>query len=189
MSDRREYTVRTATFLLAVVLTTSGCGGVNDSASEPELSSKEPSIVNSTPINATPLACGAAFQPPAGGDVDLTGRFSATASAGERMATGTVEVTSRVAVSGTTYPRAEMFLVRSGRIVTLPVAQDAMGVRLDLAPGQVQRLPGDVTLESCAPGGGSVPPGGYELFARVVITSDDGKSVTTYGGPFPFEVR
>jgi hypothetical protein len=64
-----------------------------------------------------------------------------------------------------------------------------MGIRWDLAPGRTERLPGEATLVSCDPGGGSVRPGTYELYARVVITPDDGAGVESFGGPWPLEVR
>jgi hypothetical protein len=64
-----------------------------------------------------------------------------------------------------------------------------MGLRWDLAPGRTQRLAGEATLLSCGPGGGPVPPGIYELYARVVFTPDDGPGVESFGGPWPLQVR
>jgi hypothetical protein len=86
-------------------------------------------------------------------------------------------------------PRADGFLVRDGRVATVPVAQDALGVRWDLAAGQVERLPGEASLTTCGPGGGPVEPGDYELYARVVLVPDDGARMEAFGGPFPVRVR
>jgi hypothetical protein len=194
MSDRRKYSGRTAMLLLAVVLATTGCGGSGSggagAAPEPEASLKERVTVDSTPVTGTTaLECGQQFRQPAGGGLALTGRFPTIAPAGEQAVTGTVEVTSREAIRGVTTPRVDAFLVRDGRIATVPTAQDSIGVRLDLAPGEVKSLPGEATLVSCAPGGGSVRPGTYELYARVVLTPDDGAGVEAFGGPWPLEVR
>lgn len=138
---------------------------------------------------ATVVKCGQLFHPPAGGGLTLTGRFPATVPAGERAVVGTVEVTGKVAVRGVVAPRADVFLVRQGRVATVPLAQDMAGIRWDLAPGEVERLPGEAPLVSCDPGGGPVPAGAYELYTRVVITPDDGVSAESFGGPWPIEVR
>jgi hypothetical protein len=42
---------------------------------------------------------------------------------------------------------------------------------------------------SCSPGGGSVGPGAYELYVRVVVIPDDGMAVESFGGPWPLDVR
>jgi hypothetical protein len=34
-----------------------------------------------------------------------------------------------------------------------------------------------------------VGPGSYELYARVVLTPDDGAAVESFGGPWPLRVR
>jgi hypothetical protein len=102
--------------------------------------------------------------------------------------TGTVEVTGRRAVRGVVAPRAQGFLVRDGRVVSMPMAQDLSGVRWDLAPGAVGRLPADAVLVSCEPGGGPLPPGRYELWTRLVVTPDDGPGVTTVAGPSSLEI-
>jgi hypothetical protein len=157
---------------------------------KPEASVKEGATVDSAPgSGTTALRCGQPFAPPAAGPLTLTGRFPASAPTGGPEVTGTVEVTSRVAVRGTVLPRADVFLVRDGRLVTMPMPQDAMAIRWDLAPGRTEQLPAEITLVSCAPGGGSIPAGGYQLYARVVLTPDDGPGVASFGGPWPLEVR
>jgi len=191
MPDRRGNAGRTAILVFGVVLAAAGCAGEAVGGSpEPETSPKERVTVDPTPAtHTTALECGQPFTSSAGGGLTLTGRFPATVPAGERAVTGTVEITSRAAVRGVLTPRADVFLVRDGRIATVPVAQDASGVEWDLAPGKVESMPGDVALVSCGPDGGSVRPGTYELYARVVMTSDDGASVESFGGPWPLDVR
>jgi hypothetical protein len=137
----------------------------------------------------TVLRCGQPFRPSVDGRLTLTGRFPTAASAGERVVAGTVQVTSAVAARGVVAPGADVFLVRDGRLATLPMPQDAMGIRWDLTPGRTERLPGTATLASCEPGGGSLSPGAYELYARVVFTPDDGPDVESFGGPWPLDVR
>jgi hypothetical protein len=193
MPYRREYAGRAATLLVAVVLATAGCGGGGASVGadpQPEASGEERVTVDPTPVaGATAIECWQPFKRPAGGGLTLTGQFPATASSGERAVTGTVEVTSATAVRGVVAPRADAFLVRDGRVATVPVPQDMVGIRWDLAPGKVERLPGEATLVSCDTGGESVQPGTYELYARVALASDDGAGVESFGGPWPLEVR
>jgi len=176
---------------LAAVLAIAGCAnGAPAGAPEPEASAKGVATVDSAPgSDTTTLRCGQPFAPPAAGPLTLTGRFPASAAAGAEAVTGTVEANSRVAVRGTVLPRADVFLVRDGRIVTIPMPQDAMAVRWDLAPGRTEQLPAEVTLVSCEPGGGSVPAGTYQVYARVVLTPDDGPGVASFGGPWPIQVR
>jgi len=119
----------------------------------------------------------------------VTGQFPATVESGGQTITGTVEVTSREAVRGVAGPRAAVFLVRDGRVVTVPGPQSGMGVQWDLAAGQTQRLPGEAVLVSCEPGDGSLSPGTYDVYARVVFTPDDGTSVDAFGGPWPLRVQ
>lgn len=190
MPDRRKYAGRIAFLPLVVVLVTAGCAGNNAGGTpDPETSPKEGVTVDGTSgTSDRSLACGQPFRPVAGGVLTLIARFPAAASAADRMVTGTVEVTSPRAIRGVVSPRAEVFLVRDGRVVGVPVAQDSLGIPWDLAPGKLERLPGDAQLVSCEPGGGPVPPGDYELYARVVITPDDGPGVAAFGGPWPLRV-
>ncbi|MEJ3743628.1 hypothetical protein WEI85_10095 [Actinomycetes bacterium KLBMP 9797] len=134
------------------------------------------------------IVCGQPFRAPAGGALTLTAGFPATVSAADRMVTGTVEVTSQRPIQGVASPRAAAFLVREGRVVTMPVPQDMSGVRWDVAAGAVQRVPADAALVSCEPGGAPLPPGRYEIYAQVVVTPDDGPSITSVGGPWPLDV-
>lgn len=170
---------------LAAVFVTAGCAGINSSGPpDQETPSQEASVAPTI----GDIVCGQPFRGPAGGALTLTAGFPATASAADQMVTGTVEVTSRRAITGVVSPRAEAFLIRDGRVVTMPMPQDMSGVRWDLASGAVQRVPADAALVSCEPGGAPLPPGRYEVYARVVITPDDGPSIASVGGPWSLEV-
>jgi hypothetical protein len=100
-----------------------------------------------------------------------------------------VEVTSGEAVRGVAAAAADVFLVRDDRVVTTPVAQDAIGIRWELAAGETRTMPALASLVSCEPQGGPLPPGEYELYARVVVTPDDGAAQQAFGGPWPLRVR
>ena len=134
------------------------------------------------------LECGAAVLP-TGGVLTLTGHFPSAVSAKEQTVEGTVAVAAkRGKVRGVVTPQAEAFLVRDGRIVTLPMAQDAVGQSLDLADGKVEKMPAMATLVPCS-GGGVLTPGTYDLYVRVMLNHDDGTRVDSLGGPWPLEVR
>lgn len=147
------------------------------------------------PTSPTALECGRPFRPPSGGGLTLTGRFPTVVSSSEQTVAGTVEVASdSEVVRGVVTPSADVFLVRDGRIATLPLPQDLVGMRLTLAEGEVERLPAQATLSPCDPGGsaavdGSLRRGTYELYVRVVLNHDDGSSLEAVGGPWPLEVR
>jgi hypothetical protein len=143
--------------------------------------------VDGTPVDI--IACDRQFRLPAAGPLALTGKFPTTAATGDRAVVGETEVSAQRAVRGVVTRSAEVFLVREGRVVTTPAVQDSAGVRLDLMPGKAERLPGEATLVSCQPGGGPVPAGTYELYARVVLILDDGARVESFGGPWPLQVR
>lgn len=173
--------------LVPIVLATAGCAGnASSGAPDPESTAREATAVITPSTNE--IVCGQAFRVPAAGEVTLVARFPSTARAADRMVTGTVEVTSRAALRGAVAPRAQAFLVRDGRVMSTPVAQDLSGVRWDLAAGAVERLPADAALVSCEDGGAPLPPGRYEVYARLVVTSDDGTGRASVAGPWPIEI-
>ena len=134
------------------------------------------------------LECGAAAVP-TGGVLKVTGHFPSAVAGEEQMVKGSVSVAAkRGEARGVVTPQAEAFLVRDGRIVTLPMAQDAVGRSIDLADGKVERMPAMATLIPCS-GGGVLAAGTYELYVRVVLNDDDGSRVDSLGGPWPLEVR
>jgi len=146
----------------------------------------EESLVKSEPGE---VACGRPFQLPASGGLRLAGRFAESVPAAQQTVSGMVEVTSREALRGVAAPAADVFLVREGRVVTTPMAQDAIGVRWELAAGETRGMAATASLVSCEPEGGPLPPGGYELYARVLLTPDDGAAQRAFGGPWRLRLR
>ncbi len=135
------------------------------------------------------LECGAQFRAQAGGQLTVTGHFPTAASAAEQVVIGTVELAAHGrAARGVVTSQADAFLVRDGRIVTLPVPQDSIGRRLDLTEGSVERMPAIAALVPCS-GGDAVKTGTYDLYVRVVLNHDDGTRTESLGGPWPLEVR
>jgi hypothetical protein len=110
-------------------------------------------------------------------------------SASEQTVAGTVEVASKQALRGVAPAAADVFLVRDDRVVTTPPAQDAIGIRWKLAPDETRTLPALASLRSCEPEGGPLPPGDYELYARLVVTPDEGPAQQAFGGPWRLRVR
>jgi len=174
-----------------------GCGGgvAAGGAEEQQSSIPEKNVtVDRAPSTArSPLECGRPFRRPSGGELSLTGRFPGVVHASERAVSGTVEVAgANEGLRGVVTPNADVFLVRDGRIATLPLPQDLVGMRLELDPGKVESLAAQATLLPCEGGsaaGESLPPGTYELYVRVVLNHDDGSSVESVGGPWQLEVR
>jgi hypothetical protein len=119
----------------------------------------------------------------------LVARFPESAQAGQQAVSGTVEVTSREATRAVAAPAAEVFLVRDGQVVAMPMAQDAIGVRWELAAAETRSVPAMASLVSCGSHGGPLAPGRYELYVRMVLTPDDGSAQRAFGGPWQLDVR
>jgi hypothetical protein len=162
--------IRVAALMLAVA----GCGEAEESPVTPE-----PGEVR----------CGRPIDLPGPGELRLAGRFPESVPAGQPAVDGVVDVTSRNAVRGVAAAAADVFLVRDGRVVTTPMAQDAVGVRWELAAGEMRTMPAMASLVSCEPDGEPLPPGRYELYARVVLTPDEGPPRTAFGGPWRLRLR
>lgn len=135
------------------------------------------------------VRCGRPIDLPAPGALRLVGRFPESVPAGQQTVGGIVEVTSREAVRGVAAAAADVFLVRDDQVVTTPTAQDAIGVRWELAAGETRRMPATASLVSCGPDGGPLPPGRYELYARVVVNPYEGPAQTAFGGPWALRLR
>jgi hypothetical protein len=175
--------------LMLVLLLAAGCG----TAASGGQAAPSPEESMSTDLPASPapagLECGAPFEPTTGGILTVTGRFPTAVSASEQMVTGTVVVAANGSEArGVVTPQAEAFLVRDGRVVTLPMPQDSVGRKLALRDGKVQRMPTMATLVACS-GGEVLPTGTYDLYVRVVLNLDDGSRADSIGGPWPLEVR
>ena len=134
------------------------------------------------------VRCGRPFQLPTAGGLRLVARFPQSVQAGQPAVSGRVEVTSREALRGVAAPAADVFLVRDDQVVATPMPQDAIGVRWELAAGETRSVPALASLVSCEPDGGPLPPGRYELYARMVLTPDDGAAQQAFGGPWPLSV-
>jgi hypothetical protein len=200
MSDRHGQQGRQSGWQLAVavvlLVSLSGCGDqtvAGESMTGPPSTNQPEENATMEPATSAPTAleCGRPLRKPASGRLTLTGRFPAVVRSTERILSGTVEVTSAdVGVAGVVTPTADAFLVRDGRIVTLPVPQDSVGKSVELGPGTVETLQGEVSLSPCQAGlGGSLGPGTYDLYVRVVLNNDDGTMVESVGGPWPLDVR
>lgn len=181
-----------AVLLLTIAFAAAGCGNfaAADSGPKSSTSAEEPVAMKpSQGFGGTALVCGQPFQTPAEKGLTFAGRFPATATVAERRLTGTVDLTSQISIRGMAMPRADLFLVRSGRVATLPVPQDLVGVLWDLSPGDAISIPGEATLISCDAGAAPLSPGGYQLFSRVVVVPDQAERAEFFGGPWPVELR
>jgi hypothetical protein len=134
------------------------------------------------------VACGSDFQLPPAAHVRLEGRFPTTVGAGQNAVNGTLEVSADQPVKGMAGPVADAFFVRQGKVVTTPLPQDAMAVRFDLAAGETKSVAAVGSLVSCGQAGGRLPPGDYELYARLTLIPDDGEPAAAFGGPWPLSV-
>jgi hypothetical protein len=135
------------------------------------------------------VRCGRPFQLPAAGPLRLLVRFPESVQAGRQAVSGRVEVTSREAMRGVAAPAADVFLVRADQVVAMPMPQDAIGVQWELAAGETRSVPAMASLVSCESHGRPLAPGRYELYARMVLTPDDGAVLRAFGGPLRLGVR
>jgi hypothetical protein len=139
--------------------------------------------------NSGEVRCGRPFLLPGVAGLRLVARFPESVPAGQQTLSGMVEVTSEKPMRGVAPAAADVFLVLDDQVVTTPVAQDAIGIRWELAAGETRTMPGLASLVSCEPEGGPLPPGDYELYARVVVTAADGAAQQAFGGPWRLRVR
>jgi hypothetical protein len=142
-------------------------------------------------VDADPgdVRCGRPFELPAPAGLRLVARFPESVPFGQQALSGTVEVTSREAMRGVAPAAADVFVVLDDQVVTTPVPQDAIGIRWDVRAGETSTLPALASLVSCAPDGEPLRRGGYELYARVVVTRDDQEALHAFGGPWRLRVR
>jgi hypothetical protein len=182
VAARWEYAGRVGPLLATLVLGVAGCG---DGAVGGSVGAEE-SRVKSEPGE---VRCGRPIDLPAPGALRLVGRFPESVPAGQQTVGGIVEVTSREAVRGVAAPAADVFVVRDDLVVATPLAQDAIGVRWELAAGETSRMPAMASLVSCEPDGGPLPPGLYDVYARVVLNPYDGPAQTAFGGPWRLRLR
>lgn len=191
--DARGRSASILASLVVVLLMAAGCG--SGAPGERTTTSPEAAMATDVPTSSGPagLECGAPLDPQAEGELRISVRFPATVAAAEQMASGTVEISAsrsatRSAARGVVTPLAEAFLVREGRVVTLPVPQDAVGRSVELTEGRVEQLPAMVSLLACS-GGQALASGTYDLYVRVVLNHEDGTRTDSLGGPWPLAVR
>jgi hypothetical protein len=201
----RRSTVVAVWPLLAVLLTTA-CAGSSGRTSAPEganqaatsLSIASPTSRGDFPLDKLPglsrllLRCGEPFRRPPGPQLLLTGAFPASVAAAAGTVAGRVDARAPAGgTSGVITPMADVFLVRDGRIATLPAPQDSLGTPLTLASGESKALPARAALVPCAPSrvGSALPPGRYEVWARLTVSRADGTGVDSFGGPWPLDIR
>ena len=173
--------------LLMLALLLAGCGSEAPGPGTQKPPSPEEAVMTDLPTSPEPavLECGAPFKQATSGPLTMNGDFPTRVSATEHMVTGTVSVISAMSEArGVVTHQAEAFLVRDGRIVTLPMPQDSIGQRLDLTDDKVAQLPAAATLVPCA--GGALAMGSYDLWVRVVLNYDDGSRADSLGGPWTF---
>lgn len=195
MSHRVKHAGRRTSIppaLLLVLLLAAGCGSGASGAAPGEQGTRSPEETMTTDLPTSPgpagLECGAPFEPTTGGVLTVTGRFPLSVSIDEQVVTGTVEVAAdEHGARGVVTPQADAFLVRDGRVVTLPMPQDAVGKAVHLGEGRLEVMPAMASLVPCS--GGALEPGPYDLYVRVVLNHDDGTRTETFGGPDPLQVR
>lgn len=173
---------RVGPLLAALVIGVVGCG---DGSERGSVEAEEPGM---TPKPGE-LRCGRPFELPGPDGLRLAGHFPERVPAGRQTLNGVVEVTSRKAIRGVAAAAADAFLVRGDQVVTTPMARDTIGVRWELAAGETRRVPAVASLVSCEPDRGPLPPGRYELYARMVVTPDDGAPQQVFGGPWRLLVQ
>lgn len=123
----------------------------------------------------------------------MDGSFPASANAsgrGPARFDGAVSVRNRAAapVRGVAAAGAEVYVTRARTIVATPVAADAVGVLVDLAPGDEQPFAAGGSLIACD-GGGRLASGDYEIYAVVRVLGDgDGDELEVVGGPWPLAI-
>lgn len=137
------------------------------------------------------------------GSLEIKGAFPGrVASGGDGTFAVTVTATGTAGrVTGTTSPYADIYVARAGEIVATPLPKDLIGRRLDLAAGASQTFTARGSLRQCTPDSTGTPastpadgtgaplaPGRYEVYAVVSVIGDDGKQVTSSGGPWMLEV-
>jgi hypothetical protein len=129
-------------------------------------------------------------------DLTLTGEFAPGVDrGGDGTFAGTVTLTSTgPRITGVTSTQADVYVVRAGRIVAMPLPKDLIARPIDLAAGASAKLDARGSLRSCAAGAGAgevLPAGRYDVFAVVVVNRDGEPTTSTVvvsGGPWPVEL-
>lgn len=113
------------------------------------------------------------------GPLTVAAAFPATVIGAGTFA-GTVVVTARERVAGTTTPEAGVYVARDGTVVATPLPQDLVAVAVDVPAGGTLELPARAPAD--------LPPGRYDLYAVVTVTDDARTPLAAAGGPWPLDV-
>src|SRR3954470_13954467 len=105
------------------------------------------------------VRCGHPFRVPAPAALRLTGRFPEGVGAEARTVEGTIEISGQM--PGVIPAAADVFLVTDDRVVTMPLVQEAIGIRW---AGETRTLPAVGSLAPCKGGAQRLPPGIYDLY-------------------------
>ncbi len=136
-----------------------------------------------------PAKCGDRLVEERRGPLRLTGSFPARVPATGRGFGGRVTVAngSDRRAGGLAASRPDLYVLRAGRVVAMPLARDEVGLQLDLAPGEGQDLAAAGSLASCRDGR-PLAPGRYEIRAVLPVIGLDGTAGAAAGGPWALEV-
>jgi hypothetical protein len=198
MSSRRSVALAKPGVCAALVLgltLLSGCAGTSspEAAKPAPTATRGDGAVDQLPLQTrTVVQCGRPFQRPPAPQLVVSGQFPASVSAGTQSLPGRVRVSARVGgIAAVVTPAADVFLVRANRVATLPVAQDSVGVPLQLRGGDSHDFAAYASLTSCDPAlsGGALSKGRYDIYARVTVNREDGSRVESFGGPWPLVIR
>lgn len=167
--------------LAAVALCTTACAGGQSVGAPPPSSAPDQPAKPEGRGTTVSAGCGEVIA--AGGPLKVAGEFPAKAT--PDAFTGKVTVTAGpTEVVGVTSPEADVFLARDGWIVAVPLPKDLVGKQVRLG-SEVFDARG--SARDCATDG-ALAAGRYEIYARVVVTAEDGTSVEATGGPWPLEL-
>ena len=163
------------------------------SSGGPEGSSGGWSAVPTAAAPAT-VNCGdpiEALGPGAPGLASLDGSFPASVGrGGDGTFSGAVTLVAHQALAGVASPLADVYVVRDGLVVTVPLPTDAVGTAVRVPAGGTAVFDAVGTIAGCDGPGARLAPGRYDVYAVVTVTGDGGPGteVVAPGGPWPLEV-
>lgn len=161
-------------------------------------SSRASGLGEGSVVEARAVACGEHVEARprgSGTPLEVSGSFPTEVASSPDRVRGTVTLTNlgRSRFRGTTAATPDVFLVRDGIVVTVPVAVRDVGAALDLAPGATQSFEAIASLMSCNLQSAttiSLPPGNYEIYTiqNVVPDSSPLQPIALQGGPWVLTV-
>ena len=121
----------------------------------------------------------------------LDGSFPATVGRdGDGTFSGDVTLVAHEALVGVTSPLADVYVVRDGLVVAVPLPKDAVGTAVRVPAGGTAVFDAVGTIARCDGGGAPLGPGRYQVYALVAVTGDagPGSEIVVGGGPWPLDV-